>query len=429
MYLVYRYWSIARGKRSHVVLCAGFAGLVFVETTLWLAGFPLLSKLHQQYPDRSITQLYRVDAQGFRYINIAANGLAVVINGGLGVFFAQKMLQVKGDDEYLGSLLRKALRAMIWIALATGFVTTATALIITIWHIVDISDQMHLVIDIHPHLYATGLFISLLSREKIRRGVQHSQELRVSEAVARVSCDTHTASSHANHRRDIEVGEKIIDEKDIEGRSEECCGVGVAIAKDRQLTAKDLSHRISPSSTPSSLGLLPFPVSFEGECTEEARSSSGHRVRKLGWHGCRSLLKLLSFSSFTRTPSPRAAADHQCMPWSAPFVSQEQCRRSAGRPMSASVMAEAGEPPRSAPPCLVVPQKALSTTVPEPAEKPRDGTLDVKDRTVGEAEHATDEYERDSWEVLYCKLSEADALAESGFMPPFPTPISGPAHN
>lgn len=45
---------------------------------------------------------------------------------------------------------------------------------------------MRLIVDIHPHLYATGLFLSLLSREKIRRGVEQSQEVRVSAAMANV---------------------------------------------------------------------------------------------------------------------------------------------------------------------------------------------------------------------------------------------------
>lgn len=110
-YLVYRYWTIAREDRKHVILCALFAALIVLETALWLASFPLLVFLHQAHPNRSITALYIVDAQVFRYLNTVANGLAAAINCGLGVIFARRMVQVKGDDEHLNPLLRKAIHA------------------------------------------------------------------------------------------------------------------------------------------------------------------------------------------------------------------------------------------------------------------------------------------------------------------------------
>lgn len=75
-----------------------------------MALFPLLTSLHHLHPDLSITQLYSSEFVVFKCVNTLANVLAAIINLGLGLIFAQRMTQVKGDEEHLNPLLRKAIR-------------------------------------------------------------------------------------------------------------------------------------------------------------------------------------------------------------------------------------------------------------------------------------------------------------------------------
>ncbi|CAO1614310.1 unnamed protein product [Sympodiomycopsis kandeliae] len=181
-YLIYRYRGLGKSCQRHRIITAIFTVMCVLEALLDLA-ITILTMRAWRMGDTIPLSAKHIYFNGIFGVYQAALYVSALLNFFLTIAFCWKLWKLKTSDDSTA----KAIKFVIALAMSCGLCTAAMILAWAIWFAAEQGNSYRLLVELGPAMYACQLFLSLMSRERIRQGLRNAQGERHEKALQRFS--------------------------------------------------------------------------------------------------------------------------------------------------------------------------------------------------------------------------------------------------